>query len=71
MGVLWVWARRAPLPAMVCALAIFVVVHVANAIIDPSTLYQGVIVNALAVAALVKGLKAALAARMLMPTSPA
>jgi hypothetical protein len=71
MAVLWVWARRAPLPAMACALALFVVVHVGDAIIEPSTIYQGIIVKVLALAALGKGVKAALAARMLMSTPTA
>jgi len=63
MGVLWLWARRAPLPAIACALALFVVVQVVSAVLDPSSIYKGIIVKLLAVGALYKGFKAALAAR--------
>jgi hypothetical protein len=63
MGALWLWARRAPLPAIGCALALFVVVQVVGAVVDPSSLYKGLIIKVLAFVALGKGLKAALAAR--------
>jgi hypothetical protein len=66
MGVLWLWARRAPLPAIGCALALFIVVEVASAVVDPTTIYKGIIVKVIAVGALVKGLRAALAARAAM-----
>ena len=71
MGVLWFWARRAPLPAIACALALFVVVQVVSAVLDPSSIYKGIIVKLLALAALGKGLKAALAARAAMQRQPA
>jgi hypothetical protein len=71
MGVLWIWARWAPLPATACALALFVVVQVTSAVIEPSSIYQGIIVKVLSGAALVKGVRAALGARMLTPTPPA
>jgi hypothetical protein len=66
MAVLWIWARREPLPAIGCALALFVVVQVVGGVIEPSSIYQGIFIKVLALAALGKGLKAALAARAAM-----
>jgi len=60
---LWLWARRAPLPAIGCALALFIVVQVASALIDPSSIVGGLVVKVLALGALGKGLKAAIDAR--------
>jgi hypothetical protein len=71
MAVLWVWSRRAPLPAIGCALALFVVVQVASFMVDPTSIAKGIIVKILAVGALGRGLRAALAARadMRRPTA--
>ena len=66
MAVLWLWARRAPLPAIACALALYVVVHVVSAVVEPASILQGLLIKILALAALGKGLKAALAARAAM-----
>jgi hypothetical protein len=63
MGGLWFWARRAPLPAIGCALALFLVVQLVGALWDPSTIFKGLLMKAVAVAALWRGLKAALDAR--------
>jgi hypothetical protein len=63
---LWVWAKRAPLPAIACAFALFIVVHVGSAIVDPTSIAKGFIVKVAAIAVLAKGLKAALAARAVM-----
>jgi hypothetical protein len=70
MTALWVWAKRAPLPAIACAFALFVVVHVGSAMVDPSSLAKGVIIKVIALVALGKGLKAALEARALMRQQP-
>jgi hypothetical protein len=63
MGVLWLWARRAPLPAIACALALYLVVQVVSAVLDPSSIVKGIIIKLVAFGALYKGLKAALDAR--------
>jgi hypothetical protein len=65
MTVLWVWAKRAPLPAIACAFALFLVVHVGSAMVDPSSIPKGMIIKIFAIVALGKGLKAALEARAL------
>jgi hypothetical protein len=66
MAVLWLWARRAPLPAIACAFALFLIVHVGSALVDPSSILKGIIVKVIALVVLGKGLKAALAARAAM-----
>jgi hypothetical protein len=66
MGVLWFWSRRAPLASIACALALFLVVQLVSAVIDPSSIMKGLLIKIFAVAALGKGLKAALAAREAM-----
>lgn len=63
MAVLAWWGRRSPLPAVLVAAAVYVVVIVFNAIADPATLGQGLIVKIIIIAFLAKGIKAALALR--------
>jgi hypothetical protein len=65
MALLAWWGRRAPLAAVLIATATYAVVIVANAIQDPATLPQGLIVKIIIIAFLVKGIKAALALRAL------
>lgn len=62
MLVLAWWSKRRALAAILVATAIFVVVHVAAAIMDPATLAQGIIIKAIIIVALVKGIKGALSA---------
>jgi hypothetical protein len=63
MGGLWLWARRSPLPAITCAIAIFLIVQVLGALVDPKTIFNGILMKAFALVALGKGLSAALATR--------
>lgn len=62
---LYFWSRRAALPALVTALAIFVTVHVVSAVLDPSTIAMGIFVKVFAVVVFVRGIRAALEARQL------
>ena len=66
MAGLWFWSRRAPLPAIACALALFVVVQVVGAVLEPESIFKGILIKVLAMIALGNGLKAALAARAAM-----
>jgi hypothetical protein len=66
MGALWIWARRAPLPAICCALALIVVIYGTSAALDPSSIFKGIILKIASFAVLYKGVKAALAARAAM-----
>jgi len=62
MVVLAWWSKQRALPAILIATAIYVVVQVAGAVVDPKTLMQGLIVKAIVIAVLVKGIKGALSA---------
>lgn len=61
---LWLWAKRAALPAMVCALLLFVTVHAIDAAIDPTQLVRGILIKVLFLAALIGGIKAAVQQRV-------
>jgi hypothetical protein len=65
MAGLFLWSRRSPFPAVIAALAVFVVVHVANAVVDPVTIVKGIILKVIAIIALVKGVRAGFAVRAL------
>lgn len=41
---LWAWCERNPLAASIVGLVVFVVVHVAEALIDPSALARGLVI---------------------------
>lgn len=58
-----IWSRRAPLAAIVIAAATYATVQVANAIIDPTTIAQGIIVKIIVIAALLRGIQSALKQR--------
>lgn len=60
MLVLAWWSKRRALAAILVATALFVVVQVAGAIMDPSTLAKGIILKAVIIAVLAKGIKGAL-----------
>jgi hypothetical protein len=60
MLVLAWWSKRKPLPAILVAAAVFAAVQVLNAMIDPKTLVQGILIKIFIVAVLIKGIKGAL-----------
>lgn len=60
MLLIYFWARRSPLPAITTALCVYLVVLVASAIADPTTLFQGILIKILAILGLIAGIKAAL-----------
>ena len=62
MVVLAWWSKRRALPAILIATAVYVVIQVTGAIMDPRTLMQGLIVKIFVVAALAKGIKGAISA---------
>jgi len=63
MLVLAWWSRFKPLPAILIATAIYAVVQVTSAIVDPATITQGIVIKAIVIAILVKGIKGALSLR--------
>lgn len=54
------WAKKAPLPALLVATAIYVAIQVLNAVVAPETIAQGIIVKIIVIVMLVKGIKSAL-----------
>ena len=56
---LWWWAKAKPLPASVIALLLFITTHVVNAVVEPKTLYQGILIKILFTLALVRAISAA------------
>lgn len=63
MAALSLWARRSPLPAVLIATATYAVIVVANGIVDPATIGQGLLMKIIIIAFLIRGIKAALALR--------
>ena len=57
---LFFWGRKAPLPAIITALCVYLVVIVVNAVIDPSTIVQGIVLKVFFFLAMIAGIKAAL-----------
>lgn len=58
---LFFWCRKSPLPATTTALCIYLAVILLNAVIDPNTLYQGLLIKIVFIGAMVGGIKAGLA----------
>jgi hypothetical protein len=65
MGGLWFWSKRAVLPAILSALAIYLLVMAGSALVDPKTIVQGIFMKIVIVAALARGVYSAIAARRL------
>lgn len=55
---LYLWARKAPLAAAVVSLILFVSLHIASAVVDPSQIYKGILIKVLFIAVLVKAIQA-------------
>ncbi len=60
---LYLWARRSPFPAMITALCVYLAVMVLSAMVDPKTLFQGLIIKIIFIGALIAGIKASLVTR--------
>lgn len=60
---LFLWSRKAALPAMVTGLCVYIAVIVLSAAIEPKSLAQGVLIKIIAIVVLVSGIKAALQER--------
>lgn len=63
---LFFWARRNPLAATVTALILFITVIAINAVLEPATLAQGILVKILFIAALAAAISAAQRERKLV-----
>ncbi|HLT40977.1 MAG TPA: hypothetical protein VK034_32085 [Enhygromyxa sp.] len=59
-GVLAIWARKDPLTAVLVGLGIWVAVHGIGAIIEPATLFSGLVVKAIVIVMFVNGISTGL-----------
>jgi len=62
-GGLGLWCKKMPLIAIIIALCLYVGIQILGAVVDPSTLYKGIIMKALIIFYLIKGIGAAKAAQ--------
>lgn len=62
---LWFWARKNLFPAIASALAVYIAVLVMNALLDPSTLQQGIFLKGIIIAVFANGINKALKVREL------
>ncbi len=60
---LYFWSRESPFPALVAALSVYLAVQVLNAIIDPATIIQGLLIKILIISFLLNGIKTSLNSR--------
>ncbi len=60
---LWQWSKREALGATASGLGIFVTLQAAGAVVDPATLFQGVIVKVIVLVLLVRGVRAGVVLR--------
>jgi len=60
---LYFWAKKNPFAAIVTALCIYLSVIVLNAIIDPLTIFDGIIVKLIAIPALINGVRVSINTR--------
>ncbi|MGE0871684.1 MAG: hypothetical protein AB7P03_24205 [Kofleriaceae bacterium] len=67
---LWFWAKNNPYTAALVALLLFITVVVISGILEPKTLYQGVLVKILFTAALIKAVSEGREARRLSAPAP-
>jgi hypothetical protein len=67
---MYFWAKRNPLAATVTALLLFITVMVGNAVYEPKTIYQGIILKIFFIGALAKAISAAQEERRLQAHMP-
>ncbi|MFT7578954.1 MAG: hypothetical protein ACI9MR_000616 [Myxococcota bacterium] len=67
---LWLWAKTSPFPAAVVALVLFVTLHTAEAVIDPSTITSGIIIKVIFLVVLFKAVSSGLEVRRLRQQRP-
>jgi hypothetical protein len=67
---MWIWAKRNALAATVTALLLFITVIGVNAVYEPSSLAQGIIVKIFFIAALAKAISAAQEERRIQAQMP-
>ncbi|MFO7567021.1 MAG: zinc ribbon domain-containing protein [Enhygromyxa sp.] len=53
---LWVWCKHNPLAASIVGLVVFVTLHAAEALVDPSTIVRGIVVKVIVIAVLIRAI---------------
>ena len=62
---LYFWSKKNPFAAMVTALTVYLSVIVLSAIIDPHSIYQGIIIKIFVITALINGIKVSINSRQI------
>lgn len=57
------WSMKKPIAALISGLSLFVAIHLLNAIVDPMTLVQGILIKVLVIVYLVRALQSAFEAQ--------
>lgn len=63
---LYFWARKSPFPAAIVGLAVFVTLHLLEAIADPTSIRNGVIIKVIIIVVLVQAISAGAKHRQLL-----
>lgn len=63
MLALYFWAKRAPFPAMLTGLCLFLVLIVLQVVVEPAAIVKGIVIKVLAISGLIGGMNAALTER--------
>lgn len=54
---LYVWARSSPYPACIAGLSLYILIHLLSALVEPSSLAQGIIIKVVVVLVLVGSIR--------------
>jgi len=63
MVALYKWAHKSPLPAATTALCVFLAVIALNAVVEPASIMQGLIIKIIFISVMIACIKAALSER--------
>lgn len=54
---LYVWARSNPYPACIAGLGLYITIHLLAALVDPTSLYKGILVKVIVIGLLIKSIR--------------
>lgn len=60
---LWIWGRKSPFPALLTTLIVLVTFHLLDAVLDPASLFRGIILKIIMLVGLVTATKTAYLAK--------
>lgn len=55
-----VWSKTKPTAALISGLSLYLIIHTLNAIVDPATIFSGIILKVIIIVYLIKGIKSVL-----------